>query len=141
MRPGRWRTPLILFALFILTFSLTGVLIGLRATPASAAGDGCNTRYTEEVCVHVYSSGVWGTAAHGTPGRFLDVTIYVRQCWTDRTHCGTIASNHRGYPGTSVIYTSTKPVSAGHAYIACASWDDSLNHHVVNFCGDWRTWP
>jgi hypothetical protein len=122
-------------------------LIALTSAPASAAGRGCTGVRDVEVCITVLTDGHgnYGEVLIDPPANFANATVYVRQCRPDVTHCVTVSSNSdQSSPPGYIVYgvkTSTKPVSYGHIYHACASWTDNSGHPGVNVCSPWKSWP
>jgi hypothetical protein len=99
------------------------LLPGSTGAPVSADGRVCaRKRHDAQVCVDVNSLApkrVFGSVFNSRGTLFAVVTVFVKQCRVDITHCVTVAANRQ----TSGIYieTSLKPASAGHVYQACAS--------------------
>jgi hypothetical protein len=132
----------------ILVMTLLAVpLVVLTSAPASAAGRDCTAVRNVEVCITVFTDGTgnYGGVFIDPPAYFKNATVYVRQCRPDITHCVTVSSNGgRSSPPGYIVYgvvTSTKPVSYGHIYHACASWTDNSGHAGVNVCSPWKSWP
>ena len=128
--------------ILVLAVLLAVPLAGLTTVPASAAGTGCNTYASAEICVVVNADADWvfGYVQLFSGDSFEYASIYVEQCRTDHTHCVTLAANNKPlYP--YYIQTSQKPAAYGHAFRTRGTWRTKQGWHYVAVWSPWRTNP
>jgi len=94
------------------------------AQPAAAASFACTTSGGSQVCIDVFSDGVFADVEVITDVNFHSVTVAALQCSGTGSNCGTIAARSDVGHLWTFFATSTKPFSLGHTYKAVASWTD-----------------
>jgi hypothetical protein len=126
----------------LLAVLLAVPMVGLASAPASAAGTGCNTYNSAQMCVVVDAAAdtVFGYVLLSGGDTFEYASIYTEQCRTDHTHCVTLARNSTPlYP--HYIQTSTKPAAYGHAFRTRGTWQTNYGYHFIAVWSPWRTNP
>jgi hypothetical protein len=127
---------------FLVAVLLAVPMVGLAGAPASAAGTGCNTYGSAQICVVVNAATdqVFGYVLLQRGDTFRYASIYVEQCRPDHTHFVTIAATSTPlYP--HYIQTSQKPAPLGHVFRTRGTWQTAFGYHFVAVWSPWRSNP
>ncbi len=113
------------------TLAATAATLVAVAQPAAAVSS-CQDSGGQEVCINVFSDGVWADVASFDDTKFHSPTVAALQCSGTGSDCVQIAARSDVGHLWLLFWTSTKPYSPGHTYEAIASWIDSAGvHHVA----------
>jgi hypothetical protein len=102
------------------------------AQPAAAASFACTAAGGSQVCINVFTDGVFADVEVIFDANFHSVTVAALQCSGTGSNCGTIAARSDVGHLWTFFATSTKPFSFGHTYKAVASWTDPAGVRHTN---------